>query len=152
MIAVVDAGGMLLRLDFENDENRLAMACMLDALPHDTHAIAPVAEQLHGYFNGTRQHFDLPLAAQGTAFLKRAWRQLQQVPFATTIGYGQLARQLQPASSARAVGRANAINPISIIIPCHRVVAAGGALAGYSGGLQRKAQLLAFEKRVAGLR
>jgi methylated-DNA-[protein]-cysteine S-methyltransferase len=148
MIAVVNAHDALLRLDFEDDGNRCRLVHALEALPHDDGAIGHVAEQLKEYFAGSRQRFELPLAPQGSAFLQRAWRQLRRVPFATTASYGEIARLLQPASSARAVGRANAMNPISIIIPCHRVLAAGGRLVGYSAGLQRKAALLAFEADV----
>lgn len=148
MVAIVDAQGALLRLDFEDDDNRLLLADTLDALPTDARAALAVSAQLDAYFNGTRQDFDLVLAPRGSAFAQRAWQQLRRVPFAHTVSYGEIARQLQPASSARAVGRANAINPISIIIPCHRVVAVGGGLTGYSAGLLRKAQLLAFEADV----
>jgi len=148
MVAVIDSQDALLRLDFEDDDNRLLLANLLDALPTDTRAAAAIATQVNEYFSGRRRHFDLALAPQGSAFQQRAWRQLMQIPFASTHSYGEVARQLQPPSSARAVGRANALNPISIIIPCHRVLGAQGALTGYSGQLRRKAELLALEADV----
>ncbi len=148
MIAVFDQHGALLRLDFEDDVHRLAVAHGLDALPHDAAAATVLGGQLAAYFNGKRFHFALPLAPRGSAFLQRAWQQLACNRYGTTATYGQIAQLLRPPSSARAIGRANAINPLSIIIPCHRVLAANGGLAGYSAGLGRKARLLAFEAEV----
>jgi methylated-DNA-[protein]-cysteine S-methyltransferase len=105
--------------------------------------------QLQDYFDGTRAAFDLPLAPQGTAFQRRVWEALTMIPAGETRGYGDLARSLGTAS--RAIGQANARNPIPILIPCHRVVAAGGALGGYSGGEgpATKRMLLDHEARFA---
>ena len=145
MLAIVDPAGALLRLDFIDDER--AAGCQEWALPlqPDPHAVSRVAAQLDEYFNGERKVFTLPLAPRGSEFLRREWLKLAEVPYASTTTYGALARQLQPASSARAIGRANALNPISIIIPCHRIIATNGSLSGYSAGLQRKAALLPHE-------
>ena len=103
------------------------------------------AAQLREYFLGERRRFDLPLAPQGTAFQQRVWQALYAIPFGETRSYGELAREL--GSAARAVGGACGANPIPIIIPCHRVLAAKGRLGGFSGGdgLSSKRQLLAHE-------
>ncbi len=107
------------------------------------------AAALQDYFDGTLAEggFDLPLAPQGTAFQRRVWEALRRIPLGETRTYGDLARALD--SAARAVGRANGANPLPILIPCHRVVAAGG-LGGYSapGGIETKSWLLAHERRL----
>jgi methylated-DNA-[protein]-cysteine S-methyltransferase len=115
----------------------------------DPGSFADAAGQLAGYFDGTRTSFDLPLALNGTAFQVRVWTALQLVPFGATISYGQLADRIGRPSAARAVGMANGRNPISIIVPCHRVVGSDGSLTGYGGGLERKRYLLALERRIA---
>lgn len=145
MLAILDPEGALVRLDFVDDER--AANCLEWAQPIclDPQAVAEVAAELDCYFSGAKRAFSLRLAPRGSQFLLRTWRTLAKVPFAATTTYGVLAQQLQPASSARAIGRANALNPISIIIPCHRIIAANGALSGYSAGLERKAALLAHE-------
>jgi methylated-DNA-[protein]-cysteine S-methyltransferase len=108
--------------------------------------------QLGEYFAGTRQAFDVPLAPPGTAFQAQVWRALRKIPFGDTRSYGQLARAIRRPSASRAVGAANGSNPISIIVPCHRVIGASGALTGYGGGLEMKRWLLAHEagRRGAG--
>jgi methylated-DNA-[protein]-cysteine S-methyltransferase len=103
--------------------------------------------QLAEYFAHQRQSFDLPLAPQGTAFQKQVWQLLTDIPFGETISYGSLADQVGQPGAARAVGAANGRNPISIIVPCHRVIAANGKLTGYAGGVDRKQWLLAHEQR-----
>ncbi len=115
----------------------------------DFRPFADAAGQLAGYFDGRRTSFDLPLALNGTAFQVRVWTALQSVPFGATISYGQLAERIGEPSAARAVGLANGRNPISIIVPCHRVVGSDGSLTGYGGGLERKRYLLALERRIA---
>lgn len=147
MIAIVDAGGALLRLDFDDDNRQRRSDDLAEQALPDSGAIAAVAEQLGQYFAGRRRTFDLPLAPIGNAFLQSAWAHLIQVPYGTVATYGELAQQL--GTAPRAYGRANAINPISIIIPCHRIIGANGKLTGYSGGLQRKAALLALEQGAA---
>ena len=104
-----------------------------------------VAEQLREYFDGTRHEFDVPLAPEGSDFELRVWEQLRAIPHGTTTSYGQLARQLDTPGGAQGVGQAVGHNPISVIVPCHRVVAADGSLTGYAGGLQRKRALLDLE-------
>jgi methylated-DNA-[protein]-cysteine S-methyltransferase len=107
-----------------------------------------VKQQLTAYFAGKLRNFDLPLSPTGTLFQRLVWSKLQQIPYGKTISYGELARQVDRPSSVRAVGGANARNPISIIVPCHRVIGANGSLTGYGGGLEVKAALLSFEARM----
>lgn len=104
-----------------------------------------VARQLAEYFAGTRTTFELPLAPRGSEFQMRVWAELMRVPFNGTISYAELARRIGSAGAARAVGRANATNPIAIIVPCHRVVGSDGSLTGYAYGVDVKRRLLDFE-------
>lgn len=105
-----------------------------------------VAEQLTAYFDGSRQQFELPLAPAGTRFQRRVWAQLLTIPYGETLSYGALAVRIGNARSSRAVGMANAQNPLPILIPCHRVIGGDGRLVGYSAGLERKAWLLEHER------
>lgn len=107
--------------------------------------VADAREQLAAYFAGERRSFDLPLAPRGTSFQLQVWRALARIPWGMTTTYGELAAALARHGAARAVGAANARNPLSIILPCHRVVGAGGALTGYGGGLAAKRWLLEHE-------
>lgn len=111
----------------------------------DHNIFTTVAEQLTEYFAGTRQAFDLPLAPQGTDFQLRVWEQLRLIPFGVTISYGQLAKRLGQPNASRAVGLANGNNPLSIVVPCHRVIGADGSLTGFGGGVETKRQLLELE-------
>lgn len=114
-------------------------------------ALAAAAEQLTEYFAGERTAFDLPTAAAGSPMQQEVWDALCRIPYGTTTSYGALAAELgMSPGAARAVGTANGRNPISIIVPCHRVVGASGALTGYAGGLEAKRRLLVLEARVAG--
>jgi methylated-DNA-[protein]-cysteine S-methyltransferase len=106
--------------------------------------------QLRDYFAGERTSFDLPLAPAGTPFQLTVWSALREIPYAETINYGQLATRVGNRNASRAVGMANGRNPISIVVPCHRVIGANGALTGFGGGLDRKRSLLDLERRVAG--
>ena len=111
-------------------------------------SVAPLSatvRQLTEYFEGTRREFDLPLRLQGTAFQQRVWRQLTEIPYGQTWSYGQLATRIDKPSASRAVGLANGRNPISILVPCHRVIGADGSLTGYGGGIERKRWLLVHE-------
>ena len=103
------------------------------------------ATQLGEYFAGKRRTFTVPLDLQGTPFQLKTWRTLQRIPFGKAVSYGEEARMLGNPKAARAVGSANGRNPIPIIVPCHRVVAADGTLGGYSAGLPMKRKLLALE-------
>lgn len=130
----------------------LASVCLPDgkqAAPEvpvrETAALAATAAQLREYFAGTRTAFDLPLAPEGTAFQHSVWRILSTIPFGETWSYGAVARLLGQPAASRAVGAANGRNPIAIIVPCHRVIGASGALTGYAGGMDAKKWLLAHE-------
>ena len=106
-----------------------------------------VCQQLDEYFTGIRQKFDLKLKPQGTAFQCSAWKALLREPYGETWSYLQHAQEIKNPKAVRAIGQANARNPIPIIIPCHRVIGKNGELTGYAGGLGRKAQLLELERR-----
>ena len=143
-------GDILLRAD---DEGRLTELYLRHGGAVDTGGPFDAArEQLDAYFAGELEAFDLPLAAHGTDFQKRVWDQLTRIPFGETISYSELARRLDDPKLVRAVGLANGRNPISIIIPCHRVIGADGSLVGYGGGLERKKWLLEHEEVASGRR
>ncbi len=116
----------------------------------DDGRFAGVARELDEYFAGERTDFDVPLHQHGTDFELRVWDALRRIPYGETRSYGDLARELG-TSSARAVGRANGRNQISIIVPCHRVIGADGSLTGYAGGLEAKRSLLDHERGVTSL-
>lgn len=107
---------------------------------------AAVREQLDEYFAGTLQQFDLPLKLAGTPFQQRVWQQLARIRFGEIISYAELAKRVGQPTASRAVGHANGRNPISIIVPCHRVVGASRKLTGYGGGLDKKQWLLDWER------
>ena len=111
--------------------------------------LSACALQLGEYFSGNRAAFDLPLAPEGTVFQRDVWNALRKVLFGRTATYGEVARKIGRPSAGRAVGAANGANPISIIIPCHRIVGSDGRLTGYGGGLWRKEWLLRHEKKCA---
>ena len=140
--------GALVSLGFGDHEprGRLLRQLELDGgLSADPGLLAPAVDQLEAYFQGTRTTFELPLAPRGTPFQLRVWAELQRIPHGATISYGELARRLGDPLLTRAVGTANGANPISIIIPCHRVIGADGSLTGYAGGLEIKRALLERE-------
>jgi methylated-DNA-[protein]-cysteine S-methyltransferase len=112
----------------------------------DSPILAAAGAQLDEYFAGTRTVFDLPLQLDGTAWEQRVWEALLAIPYGTTESYGQLAARIGAPGSARAVGAANGRNPISIVVPCHRVIGANGALTGYGWGVERKSALLDLER------
>ena len=108
-------------------------------------------QQLQEYFAGKRKAFNLPLDMRGTPFQKNVWEALLAIPFGQTRSYGELAKQLGAPSASRAVGAANGRNPISIVVPCHRVIGSSGKLTGFAGGLETKARLLGLEAGVSTL-
>jgi methylated-DNA-[protein]-cysteine S-methyltransferase len=107
--------------------------------------LSEAVNQLQEFFAGSRTSFDLPLDPQGTDFQKRVWKELLNIPFGETVSYLEMAKRLGDVNAVRAVGVANGKNPISIIVPCHRVIGSNGKLVGYGGGLWRKEWLLNFE-------
>jgi len=142
--------GAALRGLYMQDGSRPAR--ISDGWERDAAPFAAVAAQLAEYFAGRRIAFDVPLDMRGTPFERRVWRALQDIPYGETVSYGEIARTVGEPTAARAVGLANGRNPVSIIVPCHRVVGAGGALTGYGGGLERKRLLLDLESGQLALR
>lgn len=116
-----------------------------DSWSEDNKPFNAVIKQLDEYFDGKRQDFDLPLRPAGTEFQRQVWQALQQIPFGETWSYGELAKHVGTPNAYRAVGAANGINPIPVIIPCHRVIGSNGKLTGFGGGLEAKAFLLNLE-------
>lgn len=148
-LLLMSDGSSLVGLHTDNDRHRPATLAdwISDA---SAKPFARTVAQLRAYFDGTLTEFDLPLAPHGTAFQLMVWRALCEIPFGVTICYAELARRIGRPTAARAVGHSNARNPISIIIPCHRVIGADKTLIGYAGGLERKRALLALEADFAG--
>ena len=128
--------------------DRAGFGAYRDSEPGDV--FDEVRRQLGEYLAGERRDFDLPVEATGNAFQRRVWDRLEQIPYGSTVSYGELARELGDGTTAQEVGAAVGRNPVSIIIPCHRVVGADGGLTGYAGGLRRKRALLDLEQDVAG--
>ena len=118
-----------------------------DAIEKETPVIREAVRQLSDYFDGKLKTFDLPLKMTGTPFQMKTWAALQTIPYGQTRSYGDIARQIGHTKACRAVGMANHNNPVSIVVPCHRVIGANGSLTGYGGGLPIKRQLLELEKR-----
>jgi methylated-DNA-[protein]-cysteine S-methyltransferase len=135
---------------WENDSPRRVP--LQELLLDDKHPVLMrVESQLKEYFAGSRQTFDIPLDMRGTTFQKSVWEALLAIPFGETRSYGELAKQLGRPSASRAVGAANGRNPVSIVVPCHRVIGSSGKLTGFAGGLEVKALLLNLEKKCTGL-
>jgi methylated-DNA-[protein]-cysteine S-methyltransferase len=143
-VVAIAAGGALTGLHFEGGRHAPAIAPEWREDPYAS-PLRECAEQLADYFSGRRQCFDLPVAPRGTPFQERVWREIAKVPFGETVTYAELASRAGAPGSARAAGAATGRNPLAIVVPCHRIVATGGALTGYAGGLARKASLLALE-------
>lgn len=108
--------------------------------------LEPAVQQLEEYFAGQRREFTLPLVVRGTDFQRTVWRHLAEIPYGRTTTYGELARAIDRPNAARAVGAATGLNPLSILIPCHRLVGSGGSLTGFAGGLDAKRWLLHHER------
>lgn len=148
---------------FEQDEKLIEVRFKKSSLKRKTHQkrtdinyqkkqtplLLQVESQLREYFTGKRKTFSLPLGLGGTEFQKRAWKALSDIPYGMTISYSEQAVRLGGEKYCRAVGQANHRNPISIVIPCHRVIGKNGALTGYGGGLNLKEWLIDFEARTA---
>ena len=120
------------------------------ARAHASRVLDAAATQIAEYFAGARRDFDLPLAPHGTKFQQLVWAQLLKIPFGETRSYGELARAIGRPAASRAVGAANGKNPLAIVVPCHRVVGASGALIGYAGGMAAKRWLLDHERATVG--
>lgn len=154
-VTLVAAGGALTGL-YLDGRVPAKLAAALDApggsADEATEAVLEeAARQLAEYFDGRRRAFDLPLALEGTPFQRRVWDALLGIGYGETVSYGRVADRIGQPTAVRAVGRANGQNPISIIVPCHRVVGGDGSLTGYGGGLDNKARLLDLERRFSGI-
>lgn len=145
----VDSFGRLKRLEFLNENNQFishaAKSKGFERTNESAQRCDHVLAQLDGYFAGKRNYFSLELAPEGTEFQERTWAELATIPFGKTCSYGEIARRIGNPKASRAVGIATGRNPISIIIPCHRVIGSNGNLTGYAAGLDRKKMLLALE-------
>jgi len=145
MVAAVDGDGALLVLEFadrcsaEDLERRLGHVIWSDP------RLAEVRRQLAEYFAGERREFELVTAPDGSEFQRRVWSALREIPFGETTSYGELAAALGRPGASRAVGRANATNPVCLVTPCHRVIGKDGSLTGFGGGIEKKRWLLEHE-------
>lgn len=150
LIRVIVEKGHVTHLDFMDDDTQAAGGYSAEAQVRssvngeDERVAMDTLRQLEQYFKGERRDFNLPLCPSGTDFQRKAWRILLQIPYGETISYGEESRRIGCPKAARAVGGANHRNPLPILIPCHRVVAAHG-LGGYGGGVERKKYLLRLE-------
>ncbi len=145
LLTLVATQGVLSGLYMVDQRHRPALA-----LPRDDDALPAAREQLAAYFAGELKDFDVPVSLVGTPFQQQVWAALKTIPYGDTWSYGELAGCLGRPSASRAVGLANGRNPISVVVPCHRVVGSNGSLTGYGGGLARKTWLLALERGVRG--
>lgn len=139
-LTLVEEDGALVQLAFDG-------YTVLESEEVDSPLLREAERQLSSYFAGQLQVFSLPLCTKGTPFQEKVWCALQQIPYGETRTYGELAAMIGQPTAARAVGGANHRNPLAIIIPCHRVVAAHGGVGGYGGGLDKKQWLLALEEK-----
>lgn len=130
---------------FDDGSTLKRQSIPLDSWEHSEKPFRETVRQLKAYFKGQRTTFDLPLAADGTEFQKRVWQELGNVPYGATVSYGEIATAIGQPTASRAVGMANGRNPISIVVPCHRIIGSSGKLVGYGGGLERKTRLLQLE-------
>lgn len=144
LTVVVNGDGALTHVLFERQSPPAGAA------PDPARCAAAVA-QLREYFAGERTDFDLPLAPAGSEFQRRVWQELRTVEYGVVTDYRSLGARIGRPMAARAVGRANATNPIPIVIPCHRVIGANGSLTGYAGGLEAKQRLLDLESRATAV-
>lgn len=150
-LLLMSDGTSLTGVHTQNDKHRPAWRC--EWIRDDgAHPFGQTTAQLQAYFDGDLTVFELPLAPQGTPFQITVWRELRNIAFGDTISYAELARRIGRPTASRAVGHANARNPVSIIVPCHRVIGADHSLTGYAGGLERKRALLEHEARVMQLK
>ena len=137
-LRLVSDGSALLRVEFQGQHGK-------DGTAGSDAVLAQASRQLDEYFAGRRQHFDLPLGADGTAFQQTVWSALQAIPYGELRSYRDIAETLGKPKAVRAVGAANGRNPLPIVVPCHRVVGSNGKLTGFAGGRECKRRLLALE-------
>lgn len=141
-IGIKATEGKIVLVSFRPDESAEDVSAVSDEMPN---VVAEAFSQLEAYLNGRLKVFSLPLAPEGTEFMKAVWTALLDIPFGRTSSYKDVARAIGNEKAVRAVGLANHRNPIPIFIPCHRVIGSGGSLVGYAGGLEMKKKLLELE-------
>ena len=146
LIRMGETGGFLTRAEFV-EQSPEPEHFQSVSIPNSNALLKDACGQLDEYFEGRRQNFDLALKPHGTDFQRSAWESLLRIPYGETRSYLQQAESIRNPRAIRAIGQANSCNPISIIIPCHRVIGKNGSLTGYAGGLDRKTRLLALEHR-----
>lgn len=146
---VADESSLVAVLWPNDGPSRVKLDGTREDLPHPI--LRDAERQLTEYFKGERTAFELPLSLRGTVFQQRVWQQLLRIPYGQTRSYGRLAVELGNGNASRAVGLANRKNPLSIIVPCHRVIGASGKLTGFAGGLETKAKLLELEGATSNL-
>lgn len=146
-LTLVADGGLLIGVYFQGRAADKVAASSMPRIPAgDDPLLGAVHDQLDAYFRGRLTTFDVPLEARGSSFQQDVWRLLQQIPYGTTTTYGAIAEQVGGKGRSQQVGQVVGANPISIVIPCHRVIGADGSLTGFGGGLDRKRTLLALEE------
>ena len=143
-LLLIGTDGVLEGLVFPNSSGQKTIG---QDWQNDDTIFSEALQQLAEYFDGVRQGFSLKLAPKGTPFQKRVWQELEKIPFAQTVSYGDIAKRIGNPKASRAVGMANSKNPIPIIVPCHRVIGKDGSLTGFGGGVGLKKQLLELESR-----
>ncbi|MCX4626648.1 methylated-DNA--[protein]-cysteine S-methyltransferase [Streptomyces sp. NBC_01443] len=150
-LTLVATDGVLSGLYMTGQRHRPAEESFGERVAATEEPFPEVVRQLAAYFAGELTEFDVPVRLEGTAFQRNVWDQLVRIPYGETWSYGELAAKLGKPNASRAVGLANGKNPVSIIVPCHRVIGASGSMTGYGGGVERKVRLLAFEAGEATL-
>ncbi|MEK6398455.1 MAG: methylated-DNA--[protein]-cysteine S-methyltransferase [Terriglobus sp.] len=146
---VASDAGLVAVLWPEDDPKRVRLDMPGEDETHDV--LVKTVAQLQEYFAGSRTTFDLPLDMRGTEFQKQVWEQLLAIPYGKTRSYGEIATRLGKPSASRAVGAANGRNPLSIVVPCHRVIGSTGSLTGFAGGVEAKQVLLELEGASSGM-
>ncbi|MEU9379093.1 methylated-DNA--[protein]-cysteine S-methyltransferase [Streptomyces sp. NPDC048255] len=146
-LTLVSTGGVLSALYMTDHRHRPGEETFGERVPASAAPFAEVVRELTAYFAGELTEFTVPVHLEGTEFQRSVWDQLLRIPYGETWSYGRLATELGKPNASRAVGLANGKNPVSIIVPCHRVIGASGAMTGYGGGLDRKVRLLELEKK-----
>jgi methylated-DNA-[protein]-cysteine S-methyltransferase len=146
---IASAAGLVAVLWEREEVNRVRFSEPMEILDEPSGVSAAAVEQLREYFAATRQEFDVPLDPRGTVFQVKAWRALATIPYGRTASYREQAVLVGSPTAVRAVGAANGKNPLSIVLPCHRVIGSNGSLTGFAGGLDAKRALLEFELRVS---
>jgi methylated-DNA-[protein]-cysteine S-methyltransferase len=151
MIAAIDEAGDLVLLEFVDGRRPEDLVAGLGEVQWSDAPLDGVRRQLAQYYAGKRQSFDMPINPAGTEFQRRVWKEVREIPYGVTASYGEIAAAVGKAGASRAVGRANATNPVCLVTPCHRVIGRDGSLTGFGGGIETKRWLLQHESAQARL-